>query len=333
MSVDKFKAMIVTETKPKSFERKIGQREITSLPSGEVLIKVHYSSLNYKDALSASGNKGVTRKYPHTPGIDAAGTVAESKADRFSPGQNVLVTGYDLGMNTSGGFGEYIRVPADWVVKLPDNLSLKESMAFGTAGFTAGLSVNKLINAKVSPDAGDILVTGASGGVGSIAVAILAKIGYRVVAASGKDESRDFLKTLGAAEVVNREEVSDQSKRALLGARWAAAVDTVGGQVLETVLRTTRAKGVVTCCGNVASGDLSLSIYPFILRGISLLGVDSAETPMPLRLEIWNKLATDWKPLVLDKLYSLISFEELDSNIEKILSGGQIGRRVIKVKS
>ncbi len=332
MSVNDFTAMIVTETGPKQFKREIGQREMESLPPGEILIEVHYSSLNYKDALSATGNRGVTRNYPHTPGIDAAGRVALSQSPDFSPGEAVLVTGYDLGMNTSGGFGEYIRVPAAWVVKLPETLSLKESMILGTAGFTAGLSVYKLVMAGLDPATGDVLVTGASGGVGSMAVAILAKAGYSVVAASGKKESHAFIKELGAEKIISREEVIETSRRPLLSARWAAVVDTVGGGVLETALKTTQPKGIVTCCGNVASAELHTSIYPFILRGISLLGIDSAETRMPHRLKIWHKLATEWKPDVLDTIHSVIQLKELEPHIQKILSGQQIGRRVVRIK-
>ncbi|RUA01925.1 MAG: oxidoreductase, partial [Deltaproteobacteria bacterium] len=211
-----FKAMVVEETGDKEYIRTIVDRTIDDLPTGEVLVKVGYSSLNYKDALSASGNKGVTRKYPHTPGIDAAGVVAESVDPNFAPGEKVIVTSYDLGMNTPGGFGQYIRVPADWVVRLPDNLTLKESMAYGTAGFTAGLSVSGLINHHVTPDQGEILVTGASGGVGSIAVSILAELGYSVVAASGKEQEKPFLRNLGATEILTREAVTDTSGRPLL---------------------------------------------------------------------------------------------------------------------
>ena len=331
MTINKFKAMIVTKNPEGDFVSEIRMRNGDTLPPGDILIKVHYSSLNYKDALSASGNKGVTRKYPHTPGIDAAGIVVESQDSKFSPGDAVLVTGYDLGMNTSGGFGEYIRVPADWVVKLPDNLTLKESMILGTAGFTAGLSVYKLVTSGLDPAIGDVLVTGATGGVGSLAICILNEAGYRVVAASGKPESEALLKELGAAEVISRADVIDPSPRALLSTRWAAVVDTVGGPVLETALRMTQPKGIVTCCGNVAAADLHLTVYPFILRGISLLGVDSAETQMSLRLKIWNKLASEWKPACLEQIQHEISLDELEANIQKMLSGRQIGRCLIRV--
>jgi acrylyl-CoA reductase (NADPH) len=243
-----FQALVVHETAESQFERRIEERSLADLPQRDVLIRVHYSSLNYKDALSASGHRGVTRNYPHTPGIDAAGVVKESSDDRFEPGDRVLVTGYDLGMNTCGGFGQYVRVPAEWVVKVPRDLSLRESMIYGTAGVTAGLSVLKLQAQGVTPDQGEILVTGATGGVGSLAVGILAGDGYPVVAATGKLEAAQFLLDLGAREVVHRDEVRDTSGRPLLGGRWAGAIDTVGGEYLATALKSTRTDGVVTCC-------------------------------------------------------------------------------------
>jgi putative YhdH/YhfP family quinone oxidoreductase len=333
MTVNKFTAMIVSENSQGDFERKIDKRELDNLPAGDVLIQVHYSSLNYKDALSAIGNKGVTRRYPHTPGIDAAGIVTQSQNSQFAPGEKVLVTGYDLGMNTSGGFAEYIRVPAEWVVKLPDNLNLKESMIYGTAGFTAGLSVYKLVMAGLDPATGDVLVTGATGGVGTIAIRLLSKAGYRVIAATGKSDSETLLKSLGADEVIDRETVMDTGKRALLPSRWAGVIDTVGGNVLETALKKTHAKGIVTCCGNVANAELKLTVYPFILRGISLLGVDSAQTPMPLRLKIWEKLANEWKSDALESIHHEVDLENLEPQIHKILKGGQTGRCLVSINS
>jgi acrylyl-CoA reductase (NADPH) len=326
-----FRAMVVSETADHRFERRLTSKAVSDLPKGEVLIKVDYSSLNYKDALSATGNKGVTRRFPHTPGIDAAGHVAESAISDFAPGDPVLVTGYDLGMNTSGGFGQYIRVPADWVVPLPHGLSLHESMIYGTAGFTAGLSLNKLVQAGVNPADGDILVTGASGGVGSLATAMLAHCGYSVVAVSGKKEAVDFLKSLGAKEVLGRNAVSMDEDKPLLAQKWAAVIETVGGTALSYALRSTHLHGVVTCCGNAASADLHLTVYPFILRGISLMGIDSATTPMPLRRSIWQKLAAEWKPRRLKEISSEISLEDLDGHITRILAGRQIGRRVVNL--
>jgi acrylyl-CoA reductase (NADPH) len=324
-----FQAMVVRETAEGQFVRRIEDRSLADLPPGEVLIRVHYSSLNYKDALSASGHKGVTRAYPHTPGIDAASVVEESSDDRFRPGDRVLVTGYDLGMNTPGGFGQYVRVPAEWVVELPRDLSLRESMIYGTAGVTAGLSVLKLQAHGVTPDQGETLVTGATGGVGSLAVGILASDGYPVVAATGKLEAAQFLLDLGAREVVHRDQVRDASGRPLLSGRWAGAVDTVGGEYLATALKSTRHGGAVTCCGLVASPDLSTTVYPFILRGVSLLGVDSQDCPMATRLRLWQKLAGEWKLANLNDLATECSLEGLEIEIERILEGKQRGRVVV----
>ena len=325
-----FRAMVVEETADHKFNRKITKKSLNELTEGEVLIKVMYSSLNYKDALSASGNKGVTRNYPHTPGIDAAGIVEESLSDDFESGEEVIVTSYDLGMNTSGGFGEYIRVPADWVVKLPDNLSLKESMIYGTAGFTAGLSIHKMSH-TVKPDQGEILVTGASGGVGSIAVAILVKAGYKVVAVSGKTEEKQFFMDLGVEEVITREDASDTSGRPILRGRWAGVIDTVGGDILATAIKATKYGGAVTCCGNVASPDLPINVFPFILRSVSLLGIDSQNCPMNIRKKIWEKLAGDWKLSNLEDLSSEISLDDLDENIALILQGKKKGRTVVNL--
>ncbi len=333
MIPETFKAMIVYSTSEVHHERRIALKFIRDLPPGDVLIQVKYSSLNYKDALSANGNRGVTRSYPHTPGIDAAGIVAESSHPAFQPGDPVLVTGYDLGMNTSGGFGQYVRVPADWVVKLPATLSLKESMVYGTAGFTASLSVLKLVEHGLTPDSGDILVTGATGGVGSLAVAMLSKIGYPVTAATGKTDQNDFLKSLGAKAVISRADITDSSERPLLKARWAGVVDTVGGSILASALKSTIQRAAVTCCGNVASPAFAATVYPFILRGITLYGIDSASTPMPLRQKIWRKIAGEWKIGSLDLLHTEILLEGLEQAIEKMMSGGQRGRTIVNLEN
>jgi acrylyl-CoA reductase (NADPH) len=279
-----FKAMIVSETADKRFVREVKQKPLSELPPNEVLIEVKYSSLNYKDALSATGNKGVTRNYPHTPGIDAAGIVAESSHPAFQEKDEVLVTGFDLGMNTSGGFGRYIRVPAAWLLRLPGNLTLRESMAYGTAGFTAALCVLKLQAHGLTQDSGEVLVTGATGGVGSIAVGILAKAGLHVVAATGKTEEKDFLARLGAEQVISRAETNDTSGRPMLKSRWAGVVDTVGGNILVTAIKSTKDDGCVACCGNAMSADLAMSVFPFIFRGVSLLGVNSVDILMGDRL-------------------------------------------------
>lgn len=323
--------MVVEESGDKVFSRKIVERPLADLPAGEVLVRVLWSSLNYKDALSASGNRGVTRKYPHTPGIDAAGVVAESNSAVFRVGDEVIVTSYDLGMNTSGGFAEYIRVPADWIVPLPAGLNLRESMIFGTAGFTAGMSVDALIR-TISPEKGEILVTGATGGVGSLAVAILAGLGYRVVAVSGKPEAAEFLFRLGATKVLSRAEACEGSSKPLLKGLWAGAIDTVGGEVLATTVKSMNLQGVVTCCGNVASPELPLNVFPFILRGVSLVGIDSQNCPMQPRQQIWQKLATDWKPAQLVYLCREVVLDDLEGEIDRILLGGQKGRVLVNMK-
>ena len=327
MTEKTFKAMIVEETPEKKYSRRIGERAISELPKGDVLVRVAWSSLNFKDALSATGNKGVTRNFPHTPGIDAAGIVEESSSAKFSKGDEVIVTSYDLGMNTSGGFGQYIRVPAEWVVKRPEGLTLKEGMAFGTAGLTAGLSVYQLVKHDVTPEKGEVLVTGASGGVGSVAAAILAKIGFDVTAVSGKDEA--FLKSLGVKKVIKREEAVDTSKRPLLGGLWAGVVDTVGGDILATALKGMKPHSTATCCGLVMSPALNTTVFPFILRGVTLVGIDSQDCPMDIRVKVWEKLASDWKIDMLDDITAEVNLAELDSLIDTILKGGIKGRTVV----
>ncbi|MBW2625729.1 MAG: YhdH/YhfP family quinone oxidoreductase, partial [Deltaproteobacteria bacterium] len=308
-----FKAMVVQETPDGKYTRRIAEKSLDDLPAGEVLVRVHYSSLNYKDGLSATGHRGVTKNYPHTPGVDAAGVVEVSLSEAFQPGDEVIVTSYDLGMNTSGGFGQFIRVPADWVVPLPENLSPRESMAYGSAGLTAGFCIFKLQEHGVTPERGEILVTGATGGVGSFAVAMLAKIGYQVVAVTGKMDEKQFLIDLGAKEVISRDEATDTSGKPLLKGRWAGVVDAVGGEILATAIRSTKLHGAVTCCGNVASPDLPINVYPFILRGISLVGIDSQSFPMTFRRQTWEKIATEWKLDNLDRQTSVCSLEELNS--------------------
>ncbi len=329
MSEEMFRAMVVEQVGENKFERSIKRRSIEDLPPGDVLVKVLYSSLNYKDALSAHGNRGVTRNYPHTPGVDASGVIAESTSPGFSVGEEVLVHAYDLGCNTSGGFGEYIRVPANWVIKVPTNLSIRESMIYGSAGFTSAYCVLELENNGLTPDKGEILVTGATGGVGSVAVAMLAELGFQVAASTGKTSQKQFLHDLGAKEVISRQESTDESGRLLLKGRWAGVVDTVGGDILATAIRATKPMGVVTCCGNVASSNLPLNVYPFILRGVKLIGIDSQNCPMDIRERIWNKIAEEWKISQLDNLANEISLDELDENIELILQGKHKGRVLV----
>ncbi len=325
-----YKAFVVEETSHNGFAGTIKENTINDLPDGDVIVRVKYSSLNYKDALSAKGNKAVTRNYPHVPGIDASGIVEESAGDDLKAGDEVIVTSYDLGMNTSGGFGQYIRVPANWVVKLPTDMTLKESMIFGTAGFTAALSVQTLTK-TVKPEHGEILVTGASGGVGSVAVGILSKLGYSVIAVSGKADAKVLLEQLGAKEIIGRNELSERSKSPLLKARWAGVIDTVGGEILANAIKSTNPRGIVTCCGNAASPELPINVYPFILRGVTLAGIDSQNCPMTLRRQIWAKLASEWKFNMLGDISNEISLDELNDAIERILKGQLKGRTVINL--
>jgi putative YhdH/YhfP family quinone oxidoreductase len=325
-----FKAMVVSETAEKTFSREVRERALGDLPAGELIIEVKYSSLNYKDALSATGNKGVTRKYPHTPGIDAAGVVADSTTKLFTVGDQVTVTGFDLGMNTSGGFARYISVPALWATKLPQGLSLKDSMSHGTAGLTAALCIIRLMASGLTKESGEVLVTGASGGVGSVAVAILGKLGFNVVAATGKASEHDFLSGLGAKAIISREEANDTSGRPLQKPRWAGVVDTVGGNILATALKTTKYAGLVAACGNAMSAELNVNVFPFILRGVSLLGVDSVEIPMRARQMAWNKLAGEWS-IDVGSLVTEVSLEELNPKIDEILKGGIRGRVLVNL--
>ena len=332
MNVSTFRALVVSKTDEKTFTREITERSISDLPEGEVLIRVHFSSLNYKDGLSCIGNPGVTRNYPHTPGIDASGKVTESSDSQFKTGDSVIVTSYDLGMNTSGGFGEYIRVPADWVVPLPEGMTFKEAAIYGVAGFTAALSVDALQKHGVNPEHGEIVVTGSTGGVGSVSVALLSLLGYTVVASTGKKEESEFLQDLGAAEIISREEVNDELNKPLLRERWAGGVDTVGGNTLATLLQAGKRGGAIAATGLVASSELSTTVFPFILRGVSLLGIDSGFTPTKLRREIWNKLAGVWKFPQLEKLTIDCTLEGLNPEIDKILAGGQRGRVVVDLQ-
>lgn len=327
-----FKALQITENVEKQYSREIIQRQISDLPAGEVLVRVHYSALNYKDALSSIGNKGVTRNYPHTPGIDAAGIVEASESSDFKVGDEVIVTSYDLGMNTSGGLAEYIRVPARWVVTLPLGLSMREAMIYGTAGFTAAMCISALINHGLSPEKGKVLVTGSTGGVGILAVAMLKKLGFEIIALTGKPEAHEFLAKVGASEIFSREALDDKSGRPMLKSVYAGVIDTVGGNILATALKSLNYGGAAAICGLVASSDLPTSVLPFILRGNSLFGIDSAECPMPLRKQIWQKLATDFKPLDLELLVTEIGLEEVPDRLDLMLKGGAMGKYLVKLR-
>lgn len=324
-----FRAFRIEENNGK-YIGSIKEMEFNPLKDNEILVKVHYSSLNYKDALSASGNKGVTRNYPHTPGIDAVGVIEKSTSNSLKIGDKVIVTSYDLGMNTDGGFAEYIKVPSTWAVKLPGNMTMKEAMIYGTAGLTAGMSVLRL-SELIKPEDGKIVVSGATGGVGSLSVSILSKLGYSVVAITGKEAEREYLFHLGAEEVLLRSEIENFDKKPLLRPLFAGAIDTVGGVILENIIKATNSMGVVTCCGNVASPKLEITVFPFILRGITLIGIDSQNYPMKYREKVWNMLAKNWKPVQISDTYTEIKLEEIQDKIDLILQGKLKGRTIINL--
>ena len=327
-----FKALVIRVAEDGSVSRAVKERSPEDLPRGEVTVRVRYSSLNYKDALSASGHRGVTRRYPHTPGIDAAGTVEDSTDSRFRSGESVLVMGYDLGMNTPGGFGEYIRVPADWVMKIPYRIGMKESMIYGTAGFTAAQSLDAVVEHGVAPADGPVLVTGGTGGVGVLASAMLVRAGYSVTAVSGKTALHGFLRdAVGVSEVLGRDALEDTSGRALSPERWAAVIDTVGGNVVSAVLKKVMYRGIVTTCGNVAGAEFTSTVYPFILRGVHLAGIDSAQCPMNNRHRIWSRISHEWKldSTLLNSLCEECTLESISGHIDRMLRGEHSYRTVL----
>jgi len=306
--------------------------ELGDLPAGDVLIQVEYSSLNYKDALACQAHPGVVRKLPHVPGIDAAGKVVESSSADFHPGDEVLVTGYDLGTTHWGGFSEYVRVPAAWVVAMPTGMTSEVAMTYGTAGFTAAQCVAAILHHGIQPGAGEVVVTGASGGVGSLSVAILAKLGYQVAAVTGKPAQARLLRQLGASQILSREDASDTSDKPLLPARWAAAIDTVGGNTLSTILRSTMHRGCIAACGLAADHNLPITVYPFILRGVTLAGIDSAQCPRESRLQIWQRLANDWRIEGLERLTQKIALAEVPHAAEAMLASKTFGRTLVKLQ-
>lgn len=324
-----YKALLITESAPKTFTHAIVQRELAELPDHDTLIRVQWSSLNYKDALSSSGNKGITRNFPHTPGVDAAGVIEESPT--LPKGTEVIVVGFDLGMNTSGGLAEYIRVPAEWVIPKPIGLSLRECMILGTAGFTAAQCVERLLLNGVSPDKGDVVVTGATGGVGSVAVTLLAAAGFTVVASSRDPQHATWLIGLGASRVIPSDEMLEDSGKPMLKGRWAGAVDTLAGKTLEVLIRSMQHRGVITFCGMITGVELHTNVFPFILRGLSLIGIDSAECPMPQKKELWQKLATEWRSDKLESLSREITLDEAPAALSDMINGKTRGRTVVKI--
>jgi NADPH2:quinone reductase len=301
---------------------------LDQLTPGDVVIRASHSSVNYKDALAGTGTGKIMRTFPLIGGIDVAGTVVSSTDARVRPGDRVLVTGYDLGVGSDGGYAGLVRVKADWVLPIPEGLTELEAMSLGTAGFTAALAVVRLERNGLTPSSGEVAVTGATGGVGSVAISALARLGYRVVAITGKDEEHGFLRELGAARVVSRHTL-EMGTRPLEKATWAAAVDAVGGDMLAWLTRSTHPWGGVASTGLTGGTELRLTVMPFILRGVSLIGVDSVACPMELRREVWRRLASDMKPPGLASMIRRIGLDELPDAFSTLLAGGARGRFVV----
>jgi len=326
-----FKALRITNFDGK-ISASIVDATLDELTPGEVLITAEYSSVNYKDALAATGTGKILKRFPLIGGIDVAGSVTSSTDRRFREGDRVLVTGYELGVSRDGGYAAYVRVPADWVVAIPDGLSPREAMILGTAGFTAGLAIARLERNGLATGQGPIAVTGATGGVGSIAIAALARLGYEVTAITGKDDAHDYVRSLGAREVLSRTTLT-LGTRPLEASRWAGAIDAVGGDLLAWLTRTTNYWGGIASTGLTGGVELRTTVMPFILRGVSLIGIDSAMCPMPVRADVWRRLATDMKPVDLDSIAHEITLDGLAAAFETLLSGKARGRFVVNLRS
>lgn len=312
----------------------VAARELNEadLPAGEVTIKVEWSSINYKDGLALSPNGRVLRSYPMVPGVDLAGTVVQSKDSRFSKGSHVAVTGYDVGVAHPGGFAELARIPADWVMPLPDGLTTKEAMALGTAGFTAALSVEALEHNGLRPDQGTVIVTGSTGGVGSTAVSMLAQLGYTVAGSTGKASEHDFLRALGATEILSREDVSAESNRPMESERWAGAVDPVGGATTAYLVRTMKYGASVALSGLTGGNAVATTVFPFILRGVNLLGIDSVMCPMAKRQRVWARMGKDLKPKgLLDSIAVETDLDGAPAVCADILGGKVKGRTLVRL--
>ncbi|WP_260285632.1 NADPH:quinone oxidoreductase family protein [Peribacillus aracenensis] len=329
--IQQFDALVVNK-QDDQFTVNIQQLSLDDLPQGEVLIRVHYSGVNYKDSLAAIPNGNIVSSYPIVPGIDMAGVVVSSADSRFKEGDEVIATSYGIGVSQSGGYSQFARVPAEWIVPLPDGLTMKEAMIIGTAGFTAALSVLRLEENNLAPGQGSVLVTGATGGVGSFAVSILSKLGYSVEASTGKESEHKYLKEIGAATIVSREEVYDGKLRALGKQKWSGAVDPVGGEPLASVLSQIKYGGAVAVSGLTAGTSLPATVFPFILRGVNLLGIDSVNCPMETRLKVWHRLANDFKLEHLEQLVQQeITLNELPDVLPTLLKGEARGRTIVKL--
>ncbi|NMC22078.1 MAG: YhdH/YhfP family quinone oxidoreductase [Thermogutta sp.] len=328
---ESFRCLWVERMENGTIRRSLASRPLHELPPGEVLIRTAYSSLNYKDALAANGHPGVVRRFPHIPGVDAAGTVVRCETPDFAPGDAVVVTGYEMGAGRWGGYSEYVRVPREWVLPLPDALSFVDAMTYGTAGLTAAMCVQTLLDHGITPEKGEVVVTGASGGVGSVAVAVLAKLGFRVTAVTGKPQAVPLLRSLGAADFLSRGDVQDASEKPLLSGRWAGAVDTVGGRVLTTVLRSLKHGGCAAACGLAGGNRLEMTVYPFILRAVTLAGIDAAYAAPELKRRMWSLLAGPWRVDRLAELRRVLTLESLEPYFGEIPAGNATGRLVIEI--
>lgn len=326
-----FKAFVINQDENRKVVSGMGTLSADQLDAGEVTIRVHYSSINYKDALAATGAGKIIRRFPCVGGIDLCGEVVDSADARFKAGDKVIATSFDIGVAHHGGYAEYARVPAGWVVPLPAGLDLFEAMALGTAGFTAALGIVRMEDNGLAPARGPVLVTGATGGVGALAIDMLARLGYHVVALTGKEAESDYLKMLGAAEILLRASIDFDKVRPLEAARWAGAVDNVGGQILHWVLASMQQAGTVASIGNAASFNINTTVFPFILRGVSLLGVDSGYMGFPTRQRVWDRLATDLKPRHLAAITRTIAFDELPAAFDDFIHGRVKGRSVVRI--
>ena len=323
----KYKGYLVEENNG-VFSSSVKEINVPKIEPNSILVKVHYSSLNYKDALAVSGAKGVVKSYPFVPGIDVAGEVIESKSPQYKIGDRIIATGFKIGMSIFGGFGEIVHLPGNWVVKMPEKLDFLSSMSYGTAGLTAAACIKKISDAKCTQKL-PVIVSGSSGGVGSVAVGILSKMGYEVHALTGKTSHEETLKKMGANRVLDRNEFMSNPVKALDKAVYSSAVDTVGGEILAKIISMISNHGVVSCCGNVAGPNFTSSVFPFILRGVQLCGIDSAESSIELKKELWNLLSNQWS-LDLSNQTKIVSLDEIEEEINKILQGNQVGRVVIK---
>ena len=330
MVMNSFKALLIEERDGKVSSGLVRMDE-SQLDAGGVTIRVAYSSINYKDALAATGAGKIIRRFPCIGGIDMSGTVIESTDPRFKPGDRVVATSFDIGVAHHGGYAEIARVPADWVVPLPAGLSLFDAMVLGTAGFTAALGIVRMEENGLRPEKGAVIVTGATGGVGSLAIDMLAKLGYHVVALTGKEAEAAYLRELGAAEVLLRESLDLSKIRPLDRGRWAGAVDNLGGDFLAWIASTMQQGGTIASIGLAASMSLNTTVAPFILRGVSLLGIDSGYIREPYRSGVWQRLASDLRPPHLENMARRIAFDDLPTAFEAFVAGRAKGRAVVEI--